>query len=206
MTIFLNIHDLWIGQCPLLGVSLYVWVQGCPRRCPGCFNVEALDEHKQAQQFSPQEVAWHCLRANGGLVLSGGEPFSQSKNLAKVCSLIRAEHQETPILAYTGYTFQELIREQREGWMDFLKQVDVLIDGPFDKEHLIDDPLMGSSNQRIFLLSSRISSQKLLQVRPPQIQIGLERNGRIRVVGTGRGELNMSSLVERLRLQGVILE
>jgi len=202
----LNIYDLWVGQCPLLGEALYVWAQGCPRRCHGCVNTNALDLHKQAQLLSPEQIADRCFEAQGNLVLSGGEPFEQSQGLLEVCKRIRLKRPQTLILIYTGYTMEELLDKQKESWLDLLKEVDVLIDGPFIQELLDDDPLIGSSNQRIFVLSNRISLERVKKARHPQIQLDVSNPERVRVVGTGRKGLSMTELFNHAKQYGVILE
>ncbi|MGA1867463.1 MAG: 4Fe-4S single cluster domain-containing protein [bacterium] len=206
MSNLLNINDICFGHCPLLGPSLYIWVQGCRLRCPGCFNFTALDREVIPHQYTPKEVAQRCLKIGGGLILSGGEPFLQSKNLTEVCRIVRATRPDTPILAYTGYTIEELIAKRSDEGENLLREIDILIDGPFDKERLIDDPLIGSSNQRIFRLSSRVPHRQIQEIRSPQIQISMGSKGRIRVIGTGRKGMDMTAAIDRIYSHGIILE
>src|ERR1017187_9060501 len=100
----LRIYDYWSGVFPVLGPSLYVWVQGCPRRCPECFNEAALEWDGARFVRTPQEMCSLWQESKGGLVLSGGEPFSQAGGLAELCQWVRQRAPATPILTYTGYT------------------------------------------------------------------------------------------------------
>lgn len=202
----LRIHQLWNGRCPLLGPSLYVWVQGCPRRCPGCFNAAALDEDGPAREMSPAEVlaGW---QPGSGLVLSGGEPFSQAAGLAEVCRLARAASAATPVLAYTGYVLTELLSGQRADWLALLHELDVLVDGPYVRERQTDFALAGSDNQRVFFLTERVARQRLAAVPGAQVQVELTPDNRLSLVGTGgTGGLDMNRLVEKIRAQGLTLE
>lgn len=70
------------------------------------------------------------------------------------------------IWCYTGYTFEELLNKRgkmyRDGWIEFLKQIDVLIDGRFvlEKKNLLLK-FRGSENQRI------LDMKKSLRYRVP---------------------------------------
>jgi len=202
----LRIHEIWEGSCPLLGPSLYVWTQGCPRRCPGCFNQAALDEDGPARVMTPAEIVARWRRMGGGLVFSGGEPFSQAAGLAEVCRLAREVNPQTPALTYTGYRLAELLDPQRADWLALLRQIDVLVDGPYVRERQTDFALTGSDNQQIFFLSDRVSPRRLADVPKAHVQVALA-NGRLRLVGTGgMNGLDMNRLIEEVRAQGIVLE
>ena len=119
----LRIHGFWYGRCPLLGPSLHVWVQGCSRRCPGCFNADMLDENGPALEVTPDEVVSRWQRERGGLVLSGGEPFAQAAGLASVCRGVREIEREAPVLAYTGYRLEELVGAGCQEWLDLMRHL-----------------------------------------------------------------------------------
>ena len=201
----LRIHSLWRGQCPLCGPALYVWVQGCPRRCAGCANEEALDVDGPAEQMSPA-AAWNLWRAAmGALVLSGGEPFAQAEGLADLCRLVRGTDASTPILVYTGYRLDELLTGRDRTWVELLRQIDVLVDGPYVQELQCDFPLAGSSNQRVFLLSERIAPERVANLRHANLQIDATRDGHVRLVGSGHRAMNMTALVDSLGRYGIEL-
>lgn len=203
----LRIHDLWFGECPLLGPSLYVWVQGCPRRCRGCFNQSALDREGPARVVTPEEVAAEWMAVDGaGLVLSGGEPFSQAAALARVCRVARAVHPETPVLTYTGYEIGEILTAGRRDWLDLLSDTDVLVDGPFVEQRQTDHPLVGSDNQHVFFFSQRVSPVRLNGLTRSRIQVTIDQGRQLRIVGTGTRDLSLCALVDRLRTQGLVIE
>ena len=87
-----------------------------------------------------------------GITLSGGEPFCQCKPLAELARKIH-EFKGFPlnVIAYTGYTYEYLIENANDenGYMDLLKEVDFLIDGPFILEQRsLELKFRGSANQR----------------------------------------------------------
>jgi anaerobic ribonucleoside-triphosphate reductase activating protein len=202
----LRINDSCWGVCPLLGESLFVWVQGCPRRCPGCLNDSALDFNGPAQEIAPEELALEWVSRRGGLVLSGGEPFSQAGGLAQLCRKIREIDSHARILTYTGYVLEELLREPREDWMALLKATDVLVDGPFLSNRRSDAMLFGSDNQRVFFLSDRVPRGRLNQPAGGHIHLSVAPSRQLRVVGTGSARVDVHDLMGRFRKEGLVLE
>lgn len=128
-----------------------VFAQGCPHHCPDCHNPQTWPftggfETTPAQIIA--EMAKNPLLR--GLTLSGGEPFCQSSamtNLAKI-----AHSKSYDIIAYTGFTFEELLQKSHAepSILTLLQQIDILIDGPFLKKlKSYELSFRGSSNQRI---------------------------------------------------------
>jgi anaerobic ribonucleoside-triphosphate reductase activating protein len=200
----INLHDSWAGVCPLLGPALYVWVQGCPLRCRGCANPETLP-FVEARRVAPAVLAGE-LAASGAraLVLSGGEPFSQAEALAELCALVRTPEPGLPVLVYTGYTMGQLLAGTTEQ-LALLKQVDVVVDGPFSADEACDHPLLGSANQRIWRLGQRVSHEQLARLEDSHLQISVKRGGQLRLVGTGRAGAHMGQLARLVRSRGVAL-
>lgn len=136
------------------GRRFVVWTQGCPRRCAGCIAPETqlMDG---GRVMSVKALAERALRSgDAGITLSGGEPFLQCEPLRALLDAVRAA-RDVGVIAYTGYTLEEL-RDMRAPAVDaLLDRIDVLIDGPY-VEALNDDlGLRGSSNQRCLFLTDR---------------------------------------------------
>ena len=83
------------------------------------------------------------------VTFSGGDPFFQAEGFATLARRIKEETSKT-VWCYTGYTLEALVQENDPWKMDLLRNIDVLVDGPFVEE-LRDEQLRfrGSSNQRI---------------------------------------------------------
>ena len=199
----LRVHRTWVGPSPLLGPSLWVWVQGCPRRCPGCFNLESLS-FEGGEAVRVGELALRCTEAGVNLVLSGGEPFEQARALAALCRLVRERRPATEILVYSGYSLEELLAPTMADARTLLAEVDLLIDGPYDRTRPSDHALVGSDNQRLFFLSARIERTRVEALSAPRLSAELSR-GRLRLVGTGSAETDMHRVVREIRAQGVVL-
>lgn len=136
------------------GRRFVVWAQGCPRRCPGCIAPET--QPLDGGRLMPVKALAERIARSGdpGITLSGGEPFLQCEPLCALLDAVRAV-RDMGVIAYTGYTLEEL-RDMRDPAVDaLLDRVDVLIDGPY-VEALNDDlGLRGSSNQRCIFLTNR---------------------------------------------------
>lgn len=153
----INYNDIVNGE----GVSLSVFLQGCPHRCPGCFNPETwnFDGGKEFTDETLRKII-NGLSANGinrNLSILGGEPLCP-ENIPLTAMIIKAVKQslpETQIYIWTGYLYEELIKVLDENLAYILDNTDILIDGPFI-ESLKDLtlPLRGSSNQRVLNLKT----------------------------------------------------
>ena len=88
-----------------------------------------------------------------GVTFLGGEPFEQAKDLAELSKLIKS--LGFSIVCFTGYTIEELKSLNNNDVNNFLSQIDLLIDGGFEKENYdLSRPWVGSSNQRYYFLTN----------------------------------------------------
>ena len=153
------------------GVRVTLFVSGCTHRCKGCFNPDQWDfdygkpftrevEDEILKDLEPSYIA--------GLSILGGEPMEPANQRALVPFLRRIREKfddAKTIWVYTGCVLETDLQvvEQASNssrWHievtdEFLKMIDVLVDGPFVEE-LKDISLKfrGSSNQRILQLKS----------------------------------------------------
>ncbi len=139
------------------GRRCVLWVAGCHRRCPGCFQSQFFN-FNAGRSIKIEELVQQIIAVKEieGLTISGGEPFEQSESLAKLCKLIR-KSSDLSILAYTGYKLDVL---QNRSLVDrmFLEQLDWLIDGEY--RHELHGPYLwrGSANQSLRNLKSCTST------------------------------------------------
>ena len=137
------------------GFRVSLFVTGCLRNCPGCFNKQAqdpafgklFDDEAKEKIFTELDNEW-CK----GLSVLGGEPMSRlSDNRAQViafCKEVKEKYPDKDIWMWSGYTMEELM--SIPDTKDIFKYIDVLVDGPFVQEKKdLCIPFRGSSNQRI---------------------------------------------------------
>lgn len=145
------------------GVRTTIFLTGCTLNCKNCFNKEYQNFHfgKVFDEKAFEEVMDCLSDANiSGLSVLGGEPFDNLEGLREFISKVRAK-SEKDIWIYSGYTFEELL--EKDGAMDVLKNIDVLVDGRF-VEDLKDLKLKfrGSSNQRIIDMKRTLEEDEIL--------------------------------------------
>ena len=131
------------------GFRLTVFTQGCERRCKDCHNPEsqALDGGFITDTAAIVDML-RCNPLQAGITLTGGEPFLQPEACADLAG--RAQALGKSVWAYTGYTWEELREEEDEAIEALLRQVDVLVDGPFVlAERTLELRFRGSRNQRL---------------------------------------------------------
>ncbi len=133
------------------GIRFAVFTQGCYHNCEGCHNPDSHDVNGGYIEDCDKvikQIADNTLL--DGVTFSGGEPFLQAKPLTYISNEVRKLGLTT--MAYTGYTFEELVKgaNSDNGWAEFLKTLDLLVDGKFVlAERSIDLNFKGSKNQRI---------------------------------------------------------
>lgn len=127
------------------GKRVGIWFAGCPRRCRGCSNPE-LWEPNERYRTTPETLArmiFEIAREHkiDGFTFTGGDPMMQYDDMMALIALLSPISRD--ILVYTGYRYEEL---------PALSGITVLIDGEYREEENESLPLIGSRNQRIFLL------------------------------------------------------
>ena len=133
------------------GLRYVIFTQGCTRACPGCHNPQThpldggtlMDTGAIFRRFSENPLL-------AGITFSGGEPFLQAEAL---CGLAEAVHAAgRNVMAYTGFTFEELLDKARAepAVARLLELVYLLVDGPYiEALRDLDLPFCGSANQRL---------------------------------------------------------
>ena len=149
------------------GLRFTVFTQGCPHRCPGCHNPDTHDP-AGGREAAVEELAEKLLSnpLTDGLTLSGGEPFCQAAECARLASIAREKGLN--VWTYTGYTYERLLAGEVPGAMELLAQTDVLVDGPFVEARKSYAALFrGSANQRLIdVPRSLAAGQVVLWERP----------------------------------------
>lgn len=138
------------------GVRAAVWVQGCPLHCRGCLAPDWIP-FLPATLMTPERIlAGLDLAEISGLTFSGGEPMAQAAGLAELARLAR-QKKDLNLICFTGYRYEYLLQTPpNPGVGELLAEIDVLIDGPFVQSLQGSVGLRGSTNQRVFHLTSRL--------------------------------------------------
>lgn len=134
------------------GLRCTVFTCGCPHHCAECQNAWTWDI-KKGTKTSVDELSDYIFKIfeNGeydGLTLSGGDPLYQPEAVYKLLKILKKKMPDLNIWCYTGYLYDE-VKDLKA-----LKLIDVLVDGPFEKDKKFPNKkFRGSWNQRILHLS-----------------------------------------------------
>lgn len=134
-----------------------VWVQGCPKRCPGCWNPDYL-KNGSDWRWAPEEIfenvraKTHDFSLIEGVTFSGGEPFAQADLLSETAELFK--RKGLSIMSYTGFTLEE-IQNLGTPYTDLLGYLDILVDGEYVRELHCDRLWRSSLNQKVHFLTHR---------------------------------------------------
>jgi len=134
------------------GPRTVIWFQGCPIRCPGCYNphlwpFDGGQEMTLAQILA--EVKEGRARGDVGVSLVGGEPLAQPEGCAELC--VALHESGVHVIVFTGLTYQDIVSlvEAIPAYEVILDNANVLVDGPFIRdEYDARIAYRGSRNQR----------------------------------------------------------
>ena len=160
------------------GLRAVVWFQGCTLGCPGCFNptthAPSGGYETEAGVLAEELIALHGIE---GVSISGGEPFQQPEALAALVHRLR--QTSLSILIFSGYTLKRI--HALPLGPAILASIDVLVAGPYVQEQHSGHGLLGSTNQRLHLLTGRYQPGDF--TRLPRGEIILHRDGTMMVTG-----------------------
>ena len=155
------------------GVRVTLFVSGCTHHCKNCFNKETWDfcygkpftkevEDELIKMLEPDYIK--------GLTLLGGEPM-EPQNQASLLPFLKRVREtygnKKNIWCYTGYVLdRDLLKESRakcEHTEELLKNIDVLVDGPFiESLKNLSLKFRGSSNQRVINLPETLKTNDIV--------------------------------------------
>lgn len=183
---YANIKTCDIANGP--GIRTTLFVSGCRRHCPFCFNQQAA-LFDYGESFTSETMKYLldtlCIDYVDGLTLLGGEPMER-ENQPTVRSIIETVRNKLPqksIWLYSGFTYEELIGKTTVRFpyeqspvtcdtMIILSNIDVLVDGPFVNDlHDLSLRFRGSQNQRLIDMQKTIDSGKMTLWEDDQIYI-----------------------------------
>jgi anaerobic ribonucleoside-triphosphate reductase activating protein len=173
------------------GSRAVVWVQGCLRECPGCFN-PASWSFEINQLIAIDELADKIISNadHEGVTFSGGEPFWQASALSELARQVKAAGLN--VMSFTGFMIEQLRSTQAPaGAKDLLAQLDLLVDGAYVESLAIHSPdsLVSSSNQRVHLFNPAL--QDRLNWASDQMEIHILKDG-TRIFTGYQGQMSLA--------------
>ena len=146
------------------GLRTVIWTQGCSHNCKGCQNPQTWDFKGGA--LVPLDMVYEAideLEYQQGITFSGGDPMYQPYPCSKIAEYCKKKGYN--IWVYTGFTYEEIIEMSKKDkiYLEFLKNIDVLVDGKFIlKERDLDMLFRGSRNQRLIDIPKTLESNEIV--------------------------------------------
>ena len=149
------------------GIRVVLWVAGCDHHCKGCQNKQTWD-YNSGIEFD-DEAKKELIEALSkpyikGLTLSGGDPLCAADNnfFFFLCDLKR-QFPDKDIWLYSGYTIEEILKDNNVLKSNILLLCDVLVDGRYiEKKRDITLKWRGSSNKRVIDIQKTIAQKKIV--------------------------------------------
>ncbi len=146
------------------GLRAVLWTQGCSHHCPGCQNPQTWDFNGGGLvPIDMVKEAIDELEYQDGITFSGGDPMFQPEacnELAEYC-----KSKGLNIWVYTGFTWEEIMKMAKKDnvYNEFLKYVDVLVDGRFIlEERDLSLLFRGSRNQRLIDVPKTLGKKEIV--------------------------------------------
>ncbi|HOY68491.1 MAG TPA: 4Fe-4S single cluster domain-containing protein [Candidatus Ozemobacteraceae bacterium] len=182
------------------GERACLWVQGCPIRCPGCFNPETWP-FEAGEEAAVDDLYERVLREDSieGMTFLGGEPFAQAAPLAELAWRLR--ERGLSIVTFTGYTLEALRAASNSAWNRLIDATDLLIDGPYIQAQADQSrPWIGSANQRYLFLTDRYRHlEPSLSSIPNGLEIRIGPDGQVSINGMDTAD-DLEAIKTTLRL------
>lgn len=188
------------------GKRVGVWVQGCTLSCPGCSSLDTWDPEGgiEARLVELTSLVVDLFGAHPeltGLSLTGGEPVQQAEALATFTDDVRTAiaDRELDVLMFTGYPLPVARRLAPR----LIETVDAVVAGRYDPRAGFGGSLIGSSNQKLHLLTARAVERfsDNVPATRPTMQAVVDGDDLVLVGIPAPGDLNR--LQDRLALAGV---
>lgn len=131
------------------GKRIGLWLCGCGKECKNCMSPElrSTDNGQEIQLEDLIKKIEKWTKEADGITISGGEPFDQSHELAKLVKWL-IDNRLDDILIYTGYRTEWLL-EVSEDCRYCIESAAAIIDGEYIPEQNDGKGIRGSKNQSI---------------------------------------------------------
>jgi len=160
------------------GIRHGLWLQGCEKKCKGCFAKHTWDI-ESGQKFTVKDVVSELSDSEDGITISGGEPFLQAKSVFNILDNLKTKS----VILFTGFTMEEILENKNIFILKCINKIDVLITGRYVQENPEKSrPFVGSENQRFWFLTNKYSWDDFKQLKN-SIEIRIKNNGNIVING-----------------------
>lgn len=144
------------------GVRMAVYFQGCMMHCAGC-HTQGAWEPNGGMEMDLEEIKRRIALDQHltGLTLTGGEPFLQPE---EALDLARFAHSlGLDVWCYTGYYMNDILKNGDEDQLRLLREIDVLVDGPWIRQKESSKlKWRTSNNQRLLDVKKSLAGTRMV--------------------------------------------
>lgn len=145
------------------GLRITIFTQGCPHHCKGCHNPETWNLSGGILVETQSLIDFiDCHPEQTGITFSGGDPMIWRKELTPVAQYAKSKGMS--VWCYTGYVLENIYNNpEYDGLKEFLSNIDVLVDGPFELDKKSMSCIWrGSTNQRLIDIPSTLLKEEIV--------------------------------------------
>ena len=157
-----------------VGMRTVIWTQGCSHNCLGCHNPQT-HSFNSGVLYEVDEIKKQIdlLKKQDGITFSGGDPFYQVEPCLEIARYCREKGYN--IWCYTGFIYEDLLKMGNKV-LQFLKNIDVLVDGKFDiSQKSYNLKYKGSYNQRIIDVQRSLKENKVILLEEQKKEVKKEK-------------------------------
>ena len=142
-----------------------IYISGCKHQCKNCFSRQTWD-FKYGIEFTDkiQNKIINDIKDNSlvkGLTICGGDSFFSPLDMVKFIEKFKKELPNHTVWVYTGFTYEQIL--ENEDMLEYLKLVDVIIDGRFvEEEKDLTLKFRGSKSQRLINVQESLKQNKVI--------------------------------------------
>ena len=148
-----------------LGSRAVVWLQGCLRQCPDCFNpqYQSFDSNRLISIDNLAKIIISNPH-NEGVTFSGGEPFWQAPALTELAKQVKAAGLN--VMAFSCFSLDRLQSPYAPARSkELLAQLDVLVDSFCVESIKVDRESTISQNQRAHIFNPALQESMTYYLR-----------------------------------------
>ena len=163
------------------GNRFIIWVQGCNLNCHGCLT-PSYKEFGKGIVMDANDLLHSIIKNNDidGVTISGGEPIEQVEAISQLVEEIKLCRNDLNFILYTGYDFDAIKKLDK---MNYLKNIDVLICGPYIEKLNDGKGIRGSSNQEIVFITNKMFKHKDYFVNSERLLEISVKDDRLNIIG-----------------------
>lgn len=144
-----------------------IYISGCRHLCKNCFSPQTwsftngIELTRKVQDKIINDIKENTLVK--GITICGGDSFFSARDMIDFVEYFKNSLPYHTIWVYTGFKYEDILLSKDDDMMNYLKLIDVLIDGQFEEDQKdLSQKFIGSKNQRILDIQESLKQNKTI--------------------------------------------